>query len=246
VQLTTTKANLAKRTSGIDVSECPLTFQDAVFACRELHCRYLWIDALCIIQDLNWEEESAKMRAIYKNSWVTILAESTPISSGGFLRGQEGHLDGQRASAPLNLNGRGWTLQERLLAPRRLIYKPDMLDFACQTISNGDEASDCRIPASLSSMESSSLWASIIVNYSRRQLTVDEDRLPALSGLADEVHQLTGDTYLAGLWRSHLPQALLWRIEGDPQLTFSTVPGSLVELGLHTPPSHLHHARARL
>jgi hypothetical protein len=220
VQFTITRATLTRRSSRIAVSECPLTFRDATFACRELHCHYPWIDALCIIQDLNWEEEPAKMRSIYKKSWITILAESTASSSGGFLSGREWDMDGPRASAPLNI--RGWPLQERLLAPRRLTYKPDMLDFACQTIANGDNESDCRIPPSLSSKESFRLWASMIVNYSRRQLTIDEDRLPALPGLADEVHQLTGDTYLAGLWRSHLPQSLLWRIEGDPQPKFPT------------------------
>jgi len=44
-----------------------------------------WIDALCILQDsqLDWEEESTKIGAIYGNSFVTIAADWSSGVDGG-------------------------------------------------------------------------------------------------------------------------------------------------------------------
>lgn len=54
-------------------------------------------------------------------------------------------------------------------------------------------------------------WPSIATINSSTNLTYGEDRLPALAGVARRQHELTGDKYLAGLWRRHLPTQLLWR-----------------------------------
>jgi hypothetical protein len=85
--LTTTSKNKDKMMSGIPLSTCPETIQDAILACRELKCRYLWIDALCIIQDdpEDWAAEASKMGDIYRNSWVTLVAEAATNTSQGFL-----------------------------------------------------------------------------------------------------------------------------------------------------------------
>ncbi|KAI4112391.1 MAG: hypothetical protein LQ341_007852 [Variospora aurantia] len=41
-------------------------------------------------------------------------------------------------------------------------------------------------------------------------MTENEDQLPALAGIASRWGELSSDTYLAGVWLSHLPQGLLW------------------------------------
>lgn len=46
--------------------------------------------------------------------------------------------------------------------------------------------------------------------YTARNLTKEQDKLPALSGLAQVYHKATGDTYLAGLWEASLPHGLCW------------------------------------
>lgn len=46
-----TRSSLASFQAGIKVSELPLTFQDTVKVVRTLGIKYLWIDALCIMQD---------------------------------------------------------------------------------------------------------------------------------------------------------------------------------------------------
>jgi hypothetical protein len=42
---------LEEWTRGIDVCTLPRSFQDAITVTRELGFRYIWIDALCIVQD---------------------------------------------------------------------------------------------------------------------------------------------------------------------------------------------------
>jgi hypothetical protein len=66
-------------------------FQDAIQITRGLGIRYLWIDALCIIQDSNedWALESEKMAALYENALFTIAAFCSPRSSHGILPRQQ-------------------------------------------------------------------------------------------------------------------------------------------------------------
>ena len=63
-------------------------------------------------------------------------------------------------------------------------------------------------------------------DYTYRALTFPQDRLVALAGLAEKHKHGTEDKYLAGLWKSDLPRALLW--QGQPP--FSTRPAIYVEL----------------
>jgi hypothetical protein len=49
--LRTTKETLAVHQAGIEWSELPPTFQDAVVITKKLGFQYLWIDSLCIIQN---------------------------------------------------------------------------------------------------------------------------------------------------------------------------------------------------
>jgi hypothetical protein len=74
--LTTTLDTLESRKRGIEFSQLGKTFQDAVILTRKLEFCYLWIDALCIIQDStsDWERESGQMASVYRNSQMTIAA----------------------------------------------------------------------------------------------------------------------------------------------------------------------------
>lgn len=63
-------------------------------------------------------------------------------------------------------------------------------------------------------------WHKLCADFSRRRLSFESDRLPALSGLAKEFSALLpADEYAAGLWTPGLPQSLLWQRElGVPRL----------------------------
>jgi len=76
--------------SGHSVHRPAKNFQDAVSVTREIGLQYLWIDALCIIQDDpdDWEAESGNMATIYQNAHLVIGANMSPNSEGGFLENE--------------------------------------------------------------------------------------------------------------------------------------------------------------
>jgi len=83
-----TKSNtITSRIRGMPLEEMPQTFQDAVKTTRILEIQYLWIDALCIIQDdlKDKEKEIPKMTSIYKNAIITLSAIQATNSKTGFL-----------------------------------------------------------------------------------------------------------------------------------------------------------------
>ncbi|OJD28904.1 heterokaryon incompatibility protein [Diplodia corticola] len=88
--LKTTDQTFEQHKIGISVDGMPATFQDAVKLARELGIRYLWIDALCIIQDQvskkDWEAESVTMTDIFAHSYVTICAAVSDSCFQNFLQ----------------------------------------------------------------------------------------------------------------------------------------------------------------
>jgi hypothetical protein len=55
-------------------------------------------------------------------------------------------------------------------------------------------------------------WLSLVEEYSKRKLTKEKDKLPALAGLARLIAKLTNDDYYAGLWKNHIIEDLYWRV----------------------------------
>lgn len=76
---------LQKQKARIAVARLPQTFRDAIEITLRLGFRYLWIDALCIIQDSleDWATESRKMGYIYSHSVLNIAASGSSDSHGG-------------------------------------------------------------------------------------------------------------------------------------------------------------------
>jgi hypothetical protein len=56
----------------------------------------------------------------------------------------------------------------------------------------------------------------VIGNYSKRELTYDSDKLPALSGAVQFFHEKLQDEYLAGLWKGDLLSGLRWQTDSYP------------------------------
>jgi hypothetical protein len=60
------------------------------------------------------------------------------------------------------------------------------------------------------------IWADLINEDSGRDLSIFEDRLPELAGIAYELWRYWGDTYVAGFWKASLVQHLGWcKRDGD-------------------------------
>ncbi|PMD43135.1 HET-domain-containing protein [Hyaloscypha variabilis F] len=121
------------------------------------------------------------------------------------------------------LVSRGWVMQERMLAPRTLHFGATQFFWECAEIRACES-----FPNGLPSIKSKwadphdesyllkkidnpgRLWRSAIAVYSAADLTKAEDKLIALSGVCRMLHNRTGDTYVAGLWRQNLELNLLW------------------------------------
>lgn len=154
IEVRTTMQNYAAQKEGFRYCDLPLSFRDAIIVTRGLGLRYLWIDAMCIIQDskIDWEVESGNMAAIYQHAFLVIGADMSSDSEGGFLDVQGGGYNGDRwpvatvdnniiyarsehrsnnnhqGAHPLDcepLSARAWALQEQLLSSR-------MVHFACK------------------------------------------------------------------------------------------------------------------
>jgi hypothetical protein len=75
IRLTTN--NLQEFRVGIPYTTLPIAFQEAILIVKELGIRYLWIDALCIIQSglgssEDWQFESGRMQEVYSNCIVNL------------------------------------------------------------------------------------------------------------------------------------------------------------------------------
>ncbi|KAI1379433.1 HET-domain-containing protein [Hypoxylon crocopeplum] len=94
-QLKTERSSLEARLTGIEEHDMTRVLQDAVKTCRALTIPYLWMDALCIIQDdpLDWERESASMGKIYSGAYLTVAALSSESCTEGFLYRQPAEIE---------------------------------------------------------------------------------------------------------------------------------------------------------
>ena len=86
--VTTQSSTLESRESGFQVKILPKTIQDAVYLTRKFGLRYLWVDALCIVQDSKdeWAEEALKMGDYYSHAYLTIAASAAADSSQGCFK----------------------------------------------------------------------------------------------------------------------------------------------------------------
>jgi Heterokaryon incompatibility protein (HET) len=80
------------------------TIWDAILVTRALEITYIWIDALCIIQDpegKDWNEQASKMNEIYGGSTVTLVVASSDSVKNGFLKEREvNYISISRVNSP--------------------------------------------------------------------------------------------------------------------------------------------------
>ncbi|KIM95273.1 hypothetical protein OIDMADRAFT_72138, partial [Oidiodendron maius Zn] len=73
---------------GHPIAQLPKTFQEAISVANYFGIKYIWIDALCIIQDSteDWIKESGKMCKVYSNAYCNLIAAASENPHGGLFR----------------------------------------------------------------------------------------------------------------------------------------------------------------
>lgn len=157
-QLKTKQANLSDHLKEIPEDKLPQAIKDAVLVTRALSIPYLWIDALCILQDVgsDWADQCTQMDNIYGNAYVTISAAVSENCEEGFIARKDVitvpfHLrDVSVPPVPIAIYfpsyqnttaediagatwvGRGWTFQERIASTRMLMFGKRNVHFQCR------------------------------------------------------------------------------------------------------------------
>ncbi|KAJ1325309.1 HET domain-containing protein [Microdochium nivale] len=252
--------------SDIPWDTIPKTYRDAIEVTRRLGIGYIWIDTMCIQQDdaADWRRESTQMKAVYGGSYLNIAAVCAAGSHGGLFASsglvdefkthevpepgalrirQQPHYThisfGSNYGGSSFLLGRGWVLQERVLAPRVVYFDQDELKWECYggvdclcggmlIISNFnfDYREALGMTKGRSQHESNDSnqapeeekrlpmqWMRVAERYSQARLSYDSDRVIALAGIAEQALVTgRGGKYLAGHWERDLAHQLCWEV----------------------------------
>ncbi|KAL0931264.1 heterokaryon incompatibility protein [Colletotrichum truncatum] len=133
------------------------------------------------------------------------------------------------------LHQRGWVFQERFLSPRLLYFAEDQLMWECSEKHRcegfpngiphynsqkaemfkkpeGDEKDTDSSDGAVMSYKDFLSWVGLVNSYCRCRFSFPEDRLYAFAGVAKLFQEVTGDTYLAGMWRSRMLEQIGWSV----------------------------------
>ncbi|KAM7196741.1 putative heterokaryon incompatibility protein [Naviculisporaceae sp. PSN 640] len=133
------------------------------------------------------------------------------------------------SSSPLH--NRAWVLQERILSPRTIHFAEGQMLWECRQGRRCETGVPEHAYKVMRSTWDSRLhfttqpprkfywdWYDMVHDFTNRGITKGDDRLPALSGLAQTMMSAPGlqnEQYVAGLWVSHLVWGLLWHKSRD-------------------------------
>lgn len=225
--------------------------QDAATVARSLNIPYLWIDALCIIQDspIHITSQISVMSSIYANAYATIVALTSGSSSSPLPGVSEPrpkvvevvtgmpfsvHLAGlEKAKRGTPYESRGWTMQERMLSRRCLVFGERSVWLECAESCESDvehmfpecdRGRGVRAANPLRKMldNSSSIgmaeldaWCEIVLQYTSRKLSFESDIEKAFLGIETSLSQNRNWSYVAGLPTAVFDWALLWLPRGQ-------------------------------
>ncbi|KAK4206706.1 heterokaryon incompatibility protein-domain-containing protein [Rhypophila decipiens] len=140
---------------GLPDSKLAKTHREVISLVRALGHRYLWIDALCIIQGdaEDWEKESKTMARVYGNAALTVIAGRSASTKDGFITNDLGKdkarpppcqlpidssslprtltIDLRRVATMGPVSGRGWCFQERIISTRAVVFGDEQIFYTC-------------------------------------------------------------------------------------------------------------------
>jgi hypothetical protein len=137
------------------------------------------------------------------------------------------------------LNRRAWVAQERILSKRVMHFTSSQVFWECLENQSSEVFADslpswthdlnpdsqslkkhiCRDMKAQTEeqlMDIYTGWQWFLHTYSQCQLSVESDKLVAISGIAKKISDLTGDKLIYGLWESCFLEDLLWTVFDHP------------------------------
>lgn len=242
----------------------PKTLADAIAFTAALQIQYIWIDAICIIQDSNEDKaiQIGNMANIYSYSLITLVAATGTNANSGLpgvskprdLWQIELRVPVAEQDMPMRLvtsmnrltheddnfltgsiwSSRGWTFQERGLAPRIVAFTEDQVYWVCEG-GYGIEETDTRSGSDIARCdwrhmeEPRALRLNVrkaqpaneavhdpyalrecIDYYQSKSLTNKGDAFDAFSAILQSIEDRTGETFLWGLARSTFDTGIWW------------------------------------
>ncbi|KAJ3461258.1 hypothetical protein MRS44_009811 [Fusarium solani] len=141
------------------ISQLPKALRQSIDLVHGLGIRYIWIDALCIVQDSShsWNLNARAMHLIYGNSTLTVCAADGMDATAGLQALEDNNQLRQRvvnyaegvhlmlhrpAESSIEItqwNRRAWTFQERLLSKRCLIFTEGKILFQCRSTGMSED-----------------------------------------------------------------------------------------------------------
>ncbi|KAJ3523374.1 hypothetical protein NM208_g12478 [Fusarium decemcellulare] len=141
----------------------PNTIKDAIVFVRRLGCRYLWVDALCLLQNDAEDLELGVdvMDLIYERAWLTVVASCGHDANARLPGVQEGTRKGSHNTFEITpgvemgvvtgLDGllkssvydsRAWTFQEQVLSRRVLYFIDNKVFYRCRAAEHAEHFAD--------------------------------------------------------------------------------------------------------
>lgn len=244
------------------------TIEDAMHLTDLLGIQYLWVDALCILQDDTPDKTHhlSFIGEIYRHCLLTIIAASGVDAEAGLpglreprtfrqhiikakdstLESPQIHLVTAQTVRPMWYNSyffgakwmtRGWTLQERALSSRTIVFTENQVYWNCRGATWTEEIfAETNMTSSKSKFydfdagspfmkvtseardftdidDGDELWdilRSQIAEYSSRDLTIQGDAYDAFSGILQEFRAMTGENFLWGIPVTQFELGLCW------------------------------------
>ena len=230
----TTKDNFNEYMRGIAWDKLTKTTQDAICVTHALGLKLLRVESLCILQDdqVDWENDAAKMSDVFAGSDLTIAAVAAIDSCGGLkfdsiappiydppgngysgtlLRWEVARFGDLEMS---HLHSRDWVFQEILLSRKRLYFAEDQVFWHCRCLVQSEDCTYVNhevetLPTTTMKTEA---WQDMKSTYSRKNFTYSTDRLAALAGVVKWYSKRFELTPLLGLWRETIGLGLGWQI----------------------------------
>ncbi|KAI0121825.1 HET-domain-containing protein [Daldinia grandis] len=240
----------------LESRELPQTIEDAITVTKALGLQYLWVDALCIDQTPSPEkaQQLSMMDIIYSCSWATIVALDGNDADAGLCGVSAKSPRKPQASESIDgsqllslfpalqqeLNKatyctRAWTLQEYLLACRRIHFGKHQIHFVCNSGSYSESIDDTVDPEGIldigakqpnlllpdhteqskdleSRRESTdTTFRRLVEMYTDRTMTNDSDSLNAFRGMLSSLQKsLLPQGFVWGLPLKEFPQSMRW------------------------------------